>query len=478
MGADGLGSIVVDGVTLTGGEAVGANAWQSEDGNWRYALTETGDLIITGVGKPGRIVVQGFARLQSQQASPLGLNLPQASQPEQPQPAEPGVYALQGDQLAPSGAWQLQADGSIPGATAEPNANNLFEGSDSLLNPGTVRRITGVDGNGNTLTSDTRAVTYWGLGGNDFISGEQYDDHLDGGDGDDAIWGGAGSDEIHGGAGNDIIVSNMSATMPGGYGELPRGADEIKGPDNVVAGTSGSNILRWFVVRGADGSWLRVERAHVKNPDGGEVYVAESESDQDVIDAGAGDDYVWAGRGSDYLIGGAGDDHLAGLGGGDVILGGEGKDVIYGDEWRRMQLQAVTRSRNGDVYGYLPLDEALKSPALHGNDVIDAGAGDDEAWGDGGDDVVHGGSGDDWLFGDALPAQLPWEYHGSDRLDGGDGDDSLFGQGGNDWLYGGAGCIRYPKNSCQRLSNKRWRQFSFKRKCAVDRRHMHESSAS
>ena len=224
-----------------------------------------------------------------------------------------------------------------------------------------------------------------------------------------------------GGGGHDIIVSNMAATMPGGYGELPRGPNDIKGEDNVVAGTSGANILRWFVVRGTDGSWLRVERAHVKNPGGGEVYVAEGANDQDVIDAGDGNDYVWAGRGSDYIMGGAGDDHLAGLGGGDVIMGGAGKDVIYGDEWARMRLQAVTSSRNGDTYGYLPVDEALKSPALHGNDVIDGGADDDEIWGDGGDDIILGGTGKDVLYGDALLAQLPYDYHGKDRQDGSKG---------------------------------------------------------
>ncbi|MFT3779392.1 MAG: putative Ig domain-containing protein [Ottowia sp.] len=452
--ADGLGSIVVDGVTLTGGEAVGANAWQSEDGNWRYALTETGDLIITGVDKPGRIVVQGWSRLQSQQASPLGLNLPQADTPEQPQPAEPGVYALQGGYFIAGGggvpgdrAWQLESDGSIAGVQPRYEANDVMVGGqDTLGAPGTFQRLSGLapDGQGGwrPTYANTRAVSFWGLGGNDFMSGEQYDDHLDGGEGDDLVWGGAGSDEIYGGDGNDIIVSNMAAVHYTSAQQAPTPEGYVRGADTVVTYNGGEANYqgRWWVETSQSGADLRVQNAYVKNPEGGYTYYAESESDQDVIDAGEGDDHVWAGRGSDYLIGGEGNDHLAGLGGSDVILGGEGKDVIYGDEWARMRLMATYDEDRSSAYMQnMPFDEALKDPALHGNDVIDAGAGDDEVWGDGGDDVIFGGSGGDLLIGDALLAQLPYEYHGNDRLDGGDGDDVLYGMGKDDALYGGAG---------------------------------------
>lgn len=437
--SDGLGSIEVNGQALTGGKAVGEGAWESDDRQWRYGLSEQKDLIITHASEPGRIIVQGWARMKQQQDKPLGLDLPGLA--GSPQPPQPGTYVYQGDQLGPNDAdWRLLPDGRIPGAVPNPNANDLFDGSSIF--PDKVLRLGGMefrDGAWMPVGVYTHAVKYMGLGGNDFISGEQYDDELDGGDGDDVIWGGAGSDRIKGGAGDDIIVSNMAATMPGGYGELPRAADEIKGPDNVVAQTRGSSILRWFVVRSADGSWLRVERAHVKNPQGGEFYTPESESDQDVIDAGEGNDYVWAGRGADYIIGGGGDDRLAGLGGNDLILGGDGKDVIYGDDWARMRLEAVYSSREGEVYGFLPRDEALKSPVLHGNDVIDGGAGDDEVWGDGGDDVILGGSGKDVLYGDGVLEGLPIEYHGNDKLDGGDGDDLLFGMGKDDVLLGGAG---------------------------------------
>ncbi|MEN5182162.1 calcium-binding protein, partial [Comamonas testosteroni] len=445
--SDGVGSIVVDGQTLVGGRFVSAGAWISEDEKWRYSLSDSGDLIISNAEKAGRIIIRNYAGGQSKSTSlmknapgdVLGLHLPDSAQPWV---NTPGMYALQGDQLGRTdSSWRIQSDGSIPGAQADPDANNVLDGSsfypDVVVRP--AGGDLGSDGVWRPVYVNTQAVSYWGKGGNDFISGEQYEDYLDGGDGDDAIWGGAGSDTIYGGKGDDIIVTNMAATMPGGFGELPRDPDEIKGPDNVVTQTSGPNITRWFVVRTADGSRVRVERAHVKNPDGGEFYAPESASDQDFVDAGEGDDYVWGGRGADYLIGGAGDDHLAGLAGSDVILGGDGKDLIYGDEWVRMRLQAVYSSLDGDAYASLPYDDALKSPALHGDDVIDGGGGDDEVWGDGGNDSIWGGGGNDLLLGDALLAQLPYENHGNDQLDGGDGNDVLIGLGKDDTLRGGSG---------------------------------------
>lgn len=69
--------------------------------------------------------------------------------------------------------------------------------------------------------------------------------------------------------------------------------------------------------------------------------------------------------------------------------------------------------------------------ALHGdegNDTLLAGAGNDEVYGDSGDDVLHGEAGIDFLSGG----------EGNDTLDGGGDRDLLFGGDGDDVLYGGA----------------------------------------
>ena len=447
--SDGQGSIKVNGETLAGGELVGTNAWQSTDKQWRYALTEQDDLIITHTSEPGRIIVRGWSAMKDKLAKPLGLELPGEASPQQPGPdPDPNnpipiipMYALQGGYFVPGGpqlpggTWSIQSDGSIPGMLPIYNSNDLMVGGENEPN-GLYERITGVrvdsEGNPRLTLGDTGAVSLWGLGGNDFMSGEQYDDYLDGGDGDDLIWGGAG---------NDIIVTNLAATHAT-YQEDPVQPGYVRGADTEFTyfGGQANYSGRWWVEKSEDGLHLKIPRAYVKNPEGGHTYWSEGENDRDTVDAGEGDDYVWGGRGADYLMGGAGEDHLAGLGGADVILGGEGKDLIFGDDWSAMRLAAVyDHDRDFGYLRSLPLDEALKSPALHGDDVIDAGAGDDEVWGDGGNELIFGGSGNDTLLGDALPSDLPIEYHGNDKLDGGDGNDVLIGLGKDDLLLGGGG---------------------------------------
>lgn len=465
--SDGQGKIEVNGQVLTGGKQVSANAWQSEDKLWRYALTEKDDLIITHTSEPGRIVVRGWSKMKSLgpttkaagTGNPLGLDLPEFGGPQPPTP-EAGRYALQGGYFVPGGpqlpggTWQFQSDGSVPGMAPIQDSNDLMVGGENEPS-GRYQRITGahVDGEGLQLATygEMGAVSLWGLGGNDFMSGEQFDDYLDGGDGDDLIWGGAGSDAVQGGAGNDIIVSNMAAVHDT-FMENAVEPGDVRGPDTVFTyfGEQANFLGRWWVEKSEDGLSLKIPRAYVKNPDGGNTYWPEGEVDRDTVDAGEGDDYVWGGRGADYLLGGGGEDHLAGLGGGDVILGGEGKDLIYGDDWAAMRLAAVyDHDRDFGYLRSLPLDEALKSLALHGDDVIDAGADDDEVWGDGGSDVIFGGSGKDFLVGDALLEDLPVEYHGNDKLDGGDGDDTLFGFGKDDSLLGGEGDDELQGDSAQ-----------------------------
>ncbi len=184
--SDGQGRIEVNGQTLTGGKAVSANTWQSEDKQWRYALTEQGDLVITHVSQAGRLVVRRWGAMQGQQGSPLGLSLePSAgAQPPAPKP-EPGQYALQGGYFVPGGpklpggTWQIQSDGSIPGMVPLNDSNDLMVGGENEPN-GLYRHTTGmeVDSEGKQHFTDglTNSVSFWGLGGNDFMSGEQFDD--------------------------------------------------------------------------------------------------------------------------------------------------------------------------------------------------------------------------------------------------------------------------------------------------------------
>ena len=441
--SDGDGHLEFDGHTLQGGQRAGPNLWINKEQGFTYALTDEGpqqQLLVRRTGSGGIL-----ARIRNWKNGDLGLHMQEGGEDDPgvaPSP-HPSIdtYTLYGDQIAPQGAWRLGADGRVPGAQAAAGANDLMTGTqESWSQPDAYERVIGSDGNAPIMAS-TRAVRFFGQGGNDFISGEQHDDELDGGEGDDLIFGGAGSDTIRGGAGDDIIVTSLAATLLTGVRDAPTPEGYSLGADNVIP-AGRANEYRWRTETSPDGSVTRIQRAYIKNPEGGFTYTAESESDSDFVDAGAGNDRVWGGRGSDAINGGEGDDRLAGLGGGDTLLGGQGHDIIYGDAWQGMRLQAArSYNRQSDSYAIdtLPFDPALTDDQLHGDDFIDAGEGDDKVWGDGGSDQIWGGAGDDLLIGDAHPEDLPAQYHGNDELDGGAGHDWLFGMGGDDTLHGGDG---------------------------------------
>ncbi len=260
--------------------------------------------------------------------------------------------------------------------------------------------------------------------GTDFLYGREGDDKLygdnpDSTEGDnDVLIGGKGNDQLFGGAGDDYLVGWDDQLVPfSGPGYLPAPAEP------------------------AD---------------------RENIGDSDFLDGGAGNDSIAAGRGDDTLVGGADDDLLMGNVGDDRLIGGIGNDLIYGDSYAKsyLDITSSTLSLRPD----LNLDTSVPAAQANYDDIIDAGAGDDNAYGEAGSDTLYGGAGADNLFGDrvndahvyrlqdpasgeletdadlsARYADLAIEYHGNDLLFGGDGSDGIFGNGGNDTLDGGSG---------------------------------------
>jgi Ca2+-binding RTX toxin-like protein len=88
-------------------------------------------------------------------------------------------------------------------------------------------------------------------------------------------------------------------------------------PDYVVEGTAGDDTI---------------DSAYTGDPDGDRVDNADSRtnSNDDVIDAGAGNDLVSAGLGADTVMGGDGNDTILGLDGTDVLYGDAGNDSLDG----------------------------------------------------------------------------------------------------------------------------------------------------
>lgn len=265
-------------------------------------------------------------------------------------------------------------------------------------------------------------------GGADLVFGGPGDDRLFGEAGRDELEGNAGDDALFGGADDDVLFGDTNLNPDVAGRDLLRGGE---GDDRLAGGPSrdhlygdgGSDVLfgdmdaRHPAIGAAD--WLY-------GGDGDDVI--EAGPGGDVIDAGPGDDLVIgdhpqaaAGyQGSDHILGGDGDDRLYGAGAGDVIAGGSGDDVMAGDLGDGVRVLPIA-----DLDGtplHLP-------PALHGDDVLTGGDGNDLILGDGGDDSLSGGPGDDALLGGP----------GNDRLLGGSGDDALSGGDGHDLLRGAAG---------------------------------------
>ena len=242
---------------------------------------------------------------------------------------------------------------------------------------------------------------------------------------------------------------------------------------NAEAGVNGPVIVD--VVQGAGGD----VDGNAVNPffdsGDGNVFDEAFESDNDLINGGAGDDTLTGGVGTDILrggdgndtiyggeggdslnggagddtlIGGSGDDFFVGITGTDVIDGGSGEDTnsfqgiptgvtatveadgtgtaTYGSVSETFAgIENLTGSENDDVLQANGESGAVLR-GLGGNDLLTGSDGDDTLVGNDGNDILRGGFGNDFASGG----------EGDDNLNGGAGSDTLFGLGGNDFFVG------------------------------------------
>ncbi|HET7352029.1 MAG TPA: hypothetical protein VFJ28_13915 [Marmoricola sp.] len=313
-----------------------------------------------------------------------------------------------------------------------------------LVNP---RTGTGVPGDAAFLTVDVLRTAETGIGAADTISGRA---------GNDILLGGRGDDTISGDAGNDLVLGDFgwvgarSSTSFVDTGQLPLSVPPASHPFLFVS-----------------------------------VDTTDINGGNDTIHGAAGHDILLGQQGTDTIAGGDGDDDIigghnvaGGLDAGDYVTGGAGNDVIVGDNAEVLRtgsaLSSLVRVLVGDrlylldpvtqtyytgssvtgdpqldptgveVRAITLLDHAVDTPAtLFGNDVLDAGAGDDRVFGQLGDDLLHGGDGADYLEGNG----------GGDTMYGGLGQDDLIGGSsdlfglttptmrpdGSDTIYGGTG---------------------------------------
>ncbi len=269
-----------------------------------------------------------------------------------------------------------------------------------------------------------------GLAGSDGLDGGAGSDVIDGGFDNDLILGGSGNDRLFGSYGNDVILDGSELI------NFVDWSDSIGSDGKSQRQHIEEDIAQWgaSVVARGKGWYIHLNDADLDS--GFTIVTAQSKIDldpnlspsgDDFIDAGEGVDRVFAGEGNDTIIGGAGDDTISGGHDDDTINGGDGDDRIYGDQAD----DAIPHVH----FTALVSDLARKN----GNDLIDAGAGNDQVAGGGGNDIIYGGDGDDRLAGRGGSGLVDSDDEDRDYIDGGLGNDTISGDDGDDTLLGGEG---------------------------------------
>ncbi|CBL45948.1 Hemolysin-type calcium-binding protein [gamma proteobacterium HdN1] len=249
----------------------------------------------------------------------------------------------------------------------------------------------------------------FGLDGNDQLSGNAGNDVLDGGTGDDVLIGGSGNDQFRFGVGYGHDRVRTQDTVTGRYDvisivggitaadvSITRQADDlvisILGTDDVLRveghfSQEGASHSYVDAIVFSDGTTINVGVSEFNNINVSSQVISDADneihgtSDNDVINALAGNDQVFGKTGDDEILGGAGNDAISGDGGADRIFGGTGNDQLSGG------------TEDDVLYGE------------SGHDTLSGDAGNDILVGSTGDDLLIGGAGNDiYLFnvGDGL----------------------------------------------------------------------------
>jgi len=291
-------------------------------------------------------------------------------------------------------------------------------------------------GSGNDLVVGDIASVTLGVGaeeGNDtYIASEQiaaHDDVLNVGEGDNFVLAGLGNDTITSGDGTDhILGDNGELHFVGGALNRVFTTQEEQGGNDTIEAGDGDNVV--IAGAGADsvttgsGNDLVVGdiAAVTRTPEGNDTYIAHDQETghDDVINAGDGDNFVLAGLGS------------------DTVTSGTGVDYILAD--------------NGEIYfenGALTTAFTTQQ-TLGGNDVVNAGDGDNTVLAGAGSDTVTSGEGHDRIISDIgqitqtsetldVVASLQTTVLDNDTVNAGNGDNIIITGLGHDSVTSGEG---------------------------------------
>jgi Ca2+-binding RTX toxin-like protein len=193
---------------------------------------------------------------------------------------------------------------------------------------------------------DTVAATYYGMGGNDTIIAQYYNDYINGGDGNDIVYAWTGDDTVEGEAGNDQLFGEVgNDTLSGGSGDdmLSGGSgdDALYGGtgNDVLSGGSGADLLnggagydRADYSDATSGLNINLSSGYTAGGAFGDTLVSIEDIVgsiySDTIQGNDSSNYLFGQDGNDTLYGGAGDDYLDGGSGANSLYGEDGNDII------------------------------------------------------------------------------------------------------------------------------------------------------
>ncbi|HZF96112.1 MAG TPA: calcium-binding protein, partial [Allosphingosinicella sp.] len=275
-----------------------------------------------------------------------------------------------------------------------------------------VELLTGISGNGQTLSGNGLANTIRGGSGDDTLYGEG---------GDDLLFGGAGADIFNGGAGDDVIDGGTGADIMGG----------LAGNDVFIVDDAGDQVIE---AAGEGTDEVRTALASYSLTANVENLTGTSATGQTLTGNGL-DNILFGGMGDDTLIGGGGNDILIGFGGSDVLRGQAGDDVYIidaGDTVVELAGDGIDEVRTqAEIFVLTDTLENLRATSdighdfrgNAGNNVIVGAAGNDIIRAqDGGGDLLFGKGGIDSFY-------MGGAFDNGDYIDGGDNRDSIILQG-------------------------------------------------
>ena len=272
-----------------------------------------------------------------------------------------------------------------------------------------------------TSPNGTKGVTINSKGGNDDITGSEYNDVIKAGTGDNKIEESSGDNKITVGNGdNSIRVYDYSSnTIKTGSGNNSIELESIgknkvyakKGADSIRV-TEGSNTIK----AGNGDNVIKVNAEITRDENGviTGIVVGDEPNSLNKITTGKNNDT--------FALGG----------GNNNIKSGSGNDIFYIEDGYNVIKSTGYATYNVDGGFYNKITSGKKKDIFNitdGKNVINSGSGHDEFTVSGGDNNLSGGNGNDTFYING----------GQNRVNGGKGNDTFVVTKGSDTLIGGKG---------------------------------------